>query len=91
LEGGVEPLGADALLDPTAEPEEEPDLDPIDRAMVLAATTPWPVVFIMATSAAMFAMASSAAFITAALSATTFSAAALSAVTLFTATFSVAA
>jgi hypothetical protein len=78
-------------LDPTAEPEEEPDLDPIDRAMVLAATTPWPVVFIMAASAAMFAMASSAAFITAALSATTFSATALSAVTLFTATFSVVA
>jgi hypothetical protein len=78
LEGGVEPPGATALLDPAAGPGEEPDPDPTDPAVVRAAVAPLPKVFIAAASATAFATASSATFVAAALSATTFSTAALS-------------
>jgi hypothetical protein len=85
----VEPPSIATLLDPVVgageELEPEPNLDPTDPTMVLAAAAPWSAVFIVTTSTAAFATASSAAYVTVALSATTFFIVALSVATFTTA------
>jgi hypothetical protein len=56
MEGGVEPLGAAALLDPIARAGEEPEPNPTDPMMVFAATAPWSTVFMAALSTTAFAI-----------------------------------